>query len=517
MIVMNKAKGFITLVSHHLLLLLQLSSARILLWFNLMLSTFHLSFIRFRLSSFRLSFFSLSSRLACTIGLWILVSVDCRAQDSILIKGKFINNTKYAKVLMQKFAVGNFPIAAASIRQDSFALSIPADIEPGVYRFQYAMAEAAQYLDIIINGKDKLISFKLKANEASALPEFLHSEENHLWYSYIAQNQKQLDRINLLNQFINSYPNAKAKVLKAAQKEWAEEQALYWKTYNSFKKEMQGTWAYHMVVNRPYYFSNPNQDARLQDFEKKEHFWDGFDASNPKLINTPLYSEHILNYLRYWMNPNMDFSAEERTAGFKRSVDFVIRKFGANQETHDFAYKYLSLGFKEIGEEEVLQYLDEHYKHLANRCFDDLEKTEFEKRMTSYIALQKGKPATNFSLKGKNCSEQDLYSIKEEQVLLVFWSNSCPHCMEEIPKINEWAATQKGIKILAVSLNQDASSDSTNVQNFPHLMHTCDYKGWESDAAKSYFIAATPTYILLDKEKKIEAKFSSFEQFKKTK
>ena len=89
--------------------------------------------------------------------------------------------------------------------------------------------------------------------------------------------------------------------------------------------------------------------------------------------------------------------------------------------------------------------------------------------------------------------------------------------MEEIPKINEWAATQKGIKILAVSLNQDASSDSTNVQNFPHLMHTCDYKGWESDAAKSYFIAATPTYILLDKEKKIEAKFSSFEQFKKVK
>jgi thiol-disulfide isomerase/thioredoxin len=516
MLVQNKAKSFITLVSNHLLVLLQLSSVRILLGFNLRLSTFHLSFIRSRPSPFHSSFFSLSSRLACTIGLWILVSVDCRAQYSILIKGKFINNTKYAKVLMKKFAVGNFPIAAASIRQDSFALSIPADIEPGVYRFQYAMAEGEQYLDIIINGKEKLIAFNLKANEASVLPDFVHSEENKLWYAYIAQNNQQLARIQLLHQFINAYPHAKAKVLIAAQKEWSEEQALYWKKYNSFKKEMQGTWAYHMVINRPYYFADPHQDPRLQDFEKKEHYWDGFDASNPKLINTPLYSEHILNYLRYWMNPNLDFSAEEKINGFKRSVDVVIRKFATNEETHDFAYKYLSLGFKEIGEEEVLQYLDEQYKQLANRCFDDLEKTEFEKRMTSYIALQKGKAAANFTLNGKNFTEKDLYSIKDDQVLLVFWSNSCPHCMEEIPKINEWVATQKGIKILALSLNHDPSSDSTNVRDYPHLLHSCDYKSWDSEAAQSYFIAATPTYILLDKEKKIEAKFSSFEQFKKT-
>ena len=144
---------------------------------------------------------------------------------------------------------------------------------------------------------------------------------------------------------------------------------------------MQGTWAYEMVANRPYYFSNPTEDFRIQDFNKREHFWDNFDANNPKLLNSPLYTEHILNYLRYWMNPDMGFSQEERTKGFKNAVDTIMKKFSGTEATKTFAYKYLTLGFKEIGQEEVLQYLDEQYKTLAQQCLNETEKTEFEKRM----------------------------------------------------------------------------------------------------------------------------------------
>jgi hypothetical protein len=54
------------------------------------------------------------------------------------------------------------------------------------------------------------------------------------------------------------------------------------------------------------------------------------------------------------MNPNMNFAAEEKTNGFKRSVDIISRQFGVNEQPHHFACKYLTLGFKEIGEEELL-------------------------------------------------------------------------------------------------------------------------------------------------------------------
>ncbi len=438
------------------------------------------------------------------------------AQDSIVVKGKFLDNTKYAKVLMKKFGVGSFPIGGSAIKQESFSLSLPATIEPGVYRFQYAIGEGEQYIDLIINGKEKEIAFTLKANDENAAPIFTASEENQLWYAYKAQANDQLIKIDILNQFINAYPNGNATVVKSALQEWEQEKELYFKNFNAFKIALQGTLAYEMVANRPFYFNNPKEDARLQDYRKRDHFWDGFNANNPHLLNTPLYTEHILNYLRYWMNPNMNFAAEEKTNGFKRSVDVIIRQFGGNEQTHDFAYKYLTLGFKEIGEEEVLRYLDENYKELASRCFDDFEKTEFDKRMEGYVAMKVGNLAPDFALNVTNEKFKDgnLYKLKAEKTIVVFWSSTCPHCMEEMPKVNEWAASQKDVKVVAVSLDTDETLHHETIKQFSNLAHTCDYKGWDTKAATTYYIAATPTFIVLDKDKKVLGKYGSFEQVK---
>ncbi len=284
---------------------------------------------------------------------------------------------------------------------------------------------------------------------------------------------------------------------------------------------MKNTWAYEMVANRPYYFTNPIEDPRIQDYERREHFWGGFNASNPHLLNTPLYTEHILNYLRYWMNPYLNFSAEEKTDGFKRAVDVIIRQFSEHQQIHEFAYKYLTLGFKQIGEEEVLQYLDENYKDLANRCFDNFEKTEFERRMEGYAAMKVGNLAPDFKIEmlspraaAEGSKGGSLYKVKSEKSIVVFWSSACPHCMEEMPKLNEWAATRKEVKVIAVSLDTDPKLQQKTINGLPNMLHTSDYKGWRTEAAAKNYIAATPTFIVLDKEKKVVGKYSGYEQIK---
>lgn len=455
---------------------------------------------------------------ACYVLLFItflLTSFQSFAQDSIVVKGTFVGNTKYAKVLMKKFGVGSFYVGGAAIKKDSFSLKLPPNIEQGVYRFVYAVAEGEEYVDIIINGTEKNIHFTLNANDENAAPVFVASDENKLWYAYKTQSNAQLLKIDLLNQFIYAYPNRNAAVVKAAIQEWEKEKALYLKNFNEFKEIMQGTWAYEMVVNRPFHFSNPIEDPRLQDYEKREHFWDGFNANNPQLLNTPLYTEHILNFLRYWMNPNMNFSTEEKTNGFKRSADVIMRQFAGNAQTHEFAFKYLSIGFKEIGEEEVLQYLDENYKDLANRCYDDFEKTEFDKRMQGYAAMKVGNAAPDFVLNLENNKTTSLFKQKANKTIVVFWSSTCPHCLEEMPKLNEWAASQKNTKVIAVSLDTDKAIQEETIKKFPALLHTCDYKGWNTEATTKYYIAATPTFIVLDKEKKILGKYSSFEKMAK--
>jgi thiol-disulfide isomerase/thioredoxin len=161
-----------------------------------------------------------------------------------------------------------------------------------------------------------------------------------------------------------------------------------------------------------------------------------------------------------------------------------------------------------------LQYLDENYKNLAEQCFDAFEKTEFEKRMVGYAALKQGNKAPDFKLNvvHTKLKAKSLYQLKSEKTILVFWSSTCPHCMEEMPKLNNWAAEHKQLKIIAISLDTDSALHIETIKKLPNIIHTCDYKAWNTEAATKYYIAATPTFIVLDQDKKIIGKYSSLEQ-----
>jgi thiol-disulfide isomerase/thioredoxin len=456
-----------------------------------------------------------------TIGLtfmfcFLLATFYCSAQDSIVVKGQFINNTKYAQVQMKKFAVGSFTVAGAKIKDEKFSMTLPPDIPAGVYRFQYAFSQSQQYLDIIINGKDKEINFTIDAFDDVAFPKFSKSKENQQWYAYLEETNNQLQRIELLNQFINAYPSPTAKVVQAAEQEWEEEKTLYHANLEAFTTKMQSTLACEMVANRPFYFTKPKDDFILQDYYKREHFWDGFDATNPTLINTPLYTEHILNYLRYWMNPEMGFSQEEQTEGFKKAVDTILAQFSGNEETQKFALKYLQLGFKEIGNEEVLQYLDQNFQELAAQCNDEgVDKMAFEKRMAGYAAMKEGEVAPNIAFEGLKLKVKNLYEIEATQVLVVFWASWCPHCMEDMPKINTWALANPTTKVVAISLDDDKAAYGEAIKEFPNLDHHTDLKKWEGKAVNDYFVYGTPTLILLDKDKKIIGKYASLDAMNK--
>ena len=450
------------------------------------------------------------------IFLFLIVTslVKTYAQDSIRISGQLQNNTKFVKVIVKKFNIGSNDIAAIPIKADgSFSIAAPKELHAGVYRFQYSQSSLSEYVDVILDGNEKEIHFTLDVAEAieKRTPVFTKSNENSNWYAYQNQSKLILQKIEALQQVLAWYPKSKDKIVKQVEKAITQEQKNYKTQENKFLQQNTNTWAATMVQNTPHYFTNAKEDWRLQDFERREHYWDNIETTNPKLINTPLFTEHILKYLQYYMNPEMQFSEIEMEEGFKKSVDTIMQKFSGNQETKKFALQYLQLGFKEIGQEKVLQYIDENYQNEIKQCQDDTQKAEFENRMAGYAAMKEGNQASNIAL----ADNQTLYDIKTEQTLLVFWASWCPHCMEEIPKLEAWAKENPNTKVVAISLDEDKTAYEATIKNFPNLQHHCDYKKWESPAVKNYYIYGTPTFILLDKDKKILGKYSSFNQMKK--
>lgn len=440
---------------------------------------------------------------------FILLTFYCTAQDSIRISGQFLHNTRFAKVVVSKFGVGSFPIAAVPIQEEKFSLSAPGDIEPGVYRFQYSQT-TNDYIDIILDGKEKEISFSIDVLGENKVPVFIQSKENQLWYSYQFQSQTQLRKIEVLNQFIALYPNGSDKIVAKTTKALALEKENYTTQNNLFLKNNSNTWSALMVQNMSYYFTNPKDDWRIQNYEKQEHFWDNINTTNPQLINTPLYTELILNYLKYYMNPEMKFSEEEMNQGLKKCVNTIMQKFSGNEKTPKFALQYMQLGFKEIGNEEVLQYLDQNFQELAAQCQDDRGKAAFDKRMEGYAAMKEGMLTPNIVFESSNYKEKSLYEIDATKILVVFWASWCPHCMEEIPKVNTWAKAHPETRVVAISLDDNKAAYEKAIQELPNLMHHTDLKKWNGKAVKEYYVYGTPTFVLLDHNKNIIKKASSF-------
>jgi thiol-disulfide isomerase/thioredoxin len=433
--------------------------------------------------------------------------------DSISITGRLIGNAQYAKVVLKKFEIGLKDYAEVPINMEVFNFKLPPTIQVGIYRFQYSQSNENGYVDIIIDGKEKVINFEFVVSNPSESLVFIKSEENRKWYSYLKESQSQIQKISVLQQFIPAYPNSTDTIVKQIHTAIDAEKLIYTTNFIKFTTENATSLSGIMIKNNPFYFVNPKDDVKIQDYERKEHYWDLINTNETELINTPLYTNHILNYLSYYMNPKMHFDENEMNSGFIKSVDIILDKFGNNEVMKQFALKYLQLGFKEIGNEKVLQYLDLKYQKLLEQCSNStIEKSDYESRLEGYNKIKRGSLAPNIIWIDNQNKVQELYKIKSPIIILVFWASWCPHCMEIMPKLNEWVKSNKNSKVLAISLDDDKVLYKQTIKNFTNLIHHCDFKKWEGSAVRDYKVLATPTFVALDDDKKIINKFDTFDE-----
>jgi thiol-disulfide isomerase/thioredoxin len=448
---------------------------------------------------------------------FLLFTFFCSAQDSIRISGQLVNNTKFAKVVVQKFGVGVFDIVAIAVDKETgkFSITAPKDVEAGIYRFRYSQTGYGDYVDVIINGKEKQIDFSVDvyAEPDNRMPVFTQSDENKAWYLFKKEQGEALNAIRIKEEFLSRFPNKKDKSYQSILKEYEKAKKNYQKLYQDFVNKTPFYWAQAQALFNQVYFTQLTDHPRLQVFEAHENFWIGKPTTDTMLLNTPLYTDAILSYIQYYMNPEMEFGEEEQKAGYKKCIDRIVEVFSGTESTQEFAIKYLQLGFKEMGIEEILQYIDEKYAATA-QCTEEDE--ELKKRLAGYEAMKPGMQAPNIAfIEELNEKIKDLYSVKSEQTIVVFWASWCPHCMEELPKINEWAKINPAIKVIAISLDEDKTAYQTAITNFTNLLHYCDLKKWNSKAVADYYVYGTPTFFVLDKHKKIVGKYADFDSVKK--
>ena len=128
--------------------------------------------------------------------------------------------------------------------------------------------------------------------------------------------------------------------------------------------------------------------------------------------------------------------------------------------------------------------------------------SSLEKRIEGFDKMAEGRKIPAFSIKttkGEVVTEKNASPYR----LIMFWASWCPHCLQDMPAIIESLdkVSRDKIEVVLVSVDSEKSEWEAAIANHPEWWkESCDLKGWNGDMANDFYIYATPTMLLLDKD-----------------
>jgi hypothetical protein len=247
----------------------------------------------------------------------------------------------------------------------------------------------------------------------------------------------------------------------------------------------------------------------------KDHFWDGVEFNDDRLVRTPFFESKLDKYFDRLVSPDPD--------SIKPEVDYMLLYARSGKEM----YKFLMVKFvqqyinpKYMGQDAVFVHLFEKFINTGEAEFFSKEyKDHMTKRAYSLMANQLGQPAANMKMVDTANKPAALYDVKGEMIVLCFWDPTCSHCKEVVPKVDsifqaKWKA--QGIKVYGVMV--DGGKDlwtkyirDNNLKDWIHVYQLPAQQEAEQSAGQPsyrqlYDVFQTPVLYLLDKDKRIVAK-----------
>ncbi|GAA5094351.1 hypothetical protein GCM10023210_25920 [Chryseobacterium ginsengisoli] len=244
------------------------------------------------------------------------------------------------------------------------------------------------------------------------------------------------------------------------------------------------------------YYYNTNYSKFLSNDASKKVSQDEIinfiDKSGDMLETSSLLRPILVNYLNSGGNTNVAGSVDKlldrlkvETPRGQTVLSELIDIFDV-YEMQEFKDKYLNLA-----------------KNLKCTITDRLAST-----LKSNANVEIGAAFPNYKFQSPvNTTAKSLYDVKADKKVVIFWSSTCSHCEEELPKLlakyNDLKA--KNIQVVGLSMDVDKDSWSKKIAAFPWV-NDSELRGWNSSYVDLYNVHATPTYFILDANNKIISK-----------
>lgn len=196
----------------------------------------------------------------------------------------------------------------------------------------------------------------------------------------------------------------------------------------------------------------------------------------------------------------------------EKAVDLMYKRVEPNKEAltmlSDVCFKYLY-------EPESPFYNEDYYikilkRQLQSEALDELEKKRPEFLLECAMKNRPGTPATDFKFTTPSKREMNLYDIKADNLILLFFDPDCHTChelievMSESEEINGMIDSGK-LAFVAIYPYDDKDAWEEYVMELPAFW-TVGIDSGTIDADQLYVFPVIPSLYLLDKDKKVVLK-----------
>jgi thiol-disulfide isomerase/thioredoxin len=270
---------------------------------------------------------------------------------------------------------------------------------------------------------------------------------------------------------------------------------------------------------------NGKADSTYPFYYVKNHFWDNVVFNDNRLIRTPFFEAKLDEYFKNYVSREPDSIIEE--------VQYMLTVAKTGKEIYPFLLfkftnKYISPEF--MGQDKVFLHLFQNFFSKGDTVLlNNDSKKAITERAYSIMANLIGNPAPALDLNTIDNKSFSLYNKPAKYTFIAFWDPTCGHCKVEMPRVDSFYTKswkQLGVQIVGVNTNfkelaswKQFVTDQHFDAGWSHVYQTEAALNAEINAGKAttirqlYDVFKTPTFYLLDKDKKIIAKNLTVDQF----
>jgi thiol-disulfide isomerase/thioredoxin len=238
------------------------------------------------------------------------------------------------------------------------------------------------------------------------------------------------------------------------------------------------------------------------------------DYADPRLAKSGLFRDVFESH--FWLLENSGGSLDAVYGEMSLSIDAILGSLVGQEERYNEVSAYLFELFEKhslvkASEYLALKALQEEAVALKPRLANQLE---FYRSMKVGTVVPEIVFTGDVLLQGRpNPYPSKLSELTAPYRLVIFGASWCPACSEQmaklIPLYQKWAA--QGVEVLFVSLDTDPKAFQAYSAGMPFIAYS-DYKSWDTQAAKDYYVSGSPSFFLLDRDNKLVLRPTSTEQ-----